>query len=326
MHGTRLTYVPALDGLRAVAIVFVVLYHSIPSFDAGMTGVDVFFVLSGFLITALIAVPVKNGTFSRRHFYLRRAIRLVPALVVTVLVFTPIALVVVTGQPTWLGAIGALLYISPFVPATIFGHTWSLAIEEWFYLWWPLVLARCFRDRLTLRQIAFLVGVLALAGQLAMVRGPGAMIARPSALEAGVALGLWWIAGGRLSRPNLALAGGAGLIVAGPLVGTVFYGPLPFWMAVLGAVLFIAGLMSGGQGSAKRGLETPALVAIGVVSYEWYLLHFPTITIADGLWGPGSAWLAAPLSLGMAFALHRALVPVQSRLRARLDARLVQPA
>ncbi len=319
MTESRFGYVPALDGLRAVAIVLVVGYHAIPGFTFGMTGVDVFFVLSGFLITTLIAEQIQSGEFSRRRFYARRAIRLVPALVVTVFVFTPIGVAVITGEPTWLGAAAALLYLSPFVPITIFGHTWSLAVEEWFYLLWPLVLAKFFGDHLTLRQSAAVTGAAAVAGQVAMVAGPGNIVVRPSALLAGTALGLWWLDGGRFRRPTLMLAIGLGLLLVSSFAGPTLYGPLPFWLAVSSGVATVGGIASGAGGLTRRVLETAPLVAVGVVSYEWYLVHAPALNIADELWNVRSNVLVVPATLLLAFALHYALVPVQIRLRRRLD-------
>jgi peptidoglycan/LPS O-acetylase OafA/YrhL len=320
---TRLGYVPALDGLRAVAIVLVVSFHAMPGFRFGMLGVDVFFVLSGFLITSLIAERIQSGDFSRRRFYLRRAIRLVPALVVTVVVLTPLGVVVMKGEPTLLAAVAALLYLSPLVPLNIFRVTWTLAIEEWFYLLWPVVLGKFFRDRLTLRQAAALVGTLAIAVQATMVLGPGSIAARPSALLAGAALALWWLDGARFRHQTLLLVFGLAALFVGAFAGPLLYGPLPFWLAVSGSVAIVGALASGAAGVVRRWLELAPMVAVGVVSYEWYLLHDAMLRMSAEVWGVGSFWLVAPASLALAFGLHHALVPLQTRLRARLDDRPV---
>jgi peptidoglycan/LPS O-acetylase OafA/YrhL len=321
----RLGYMPALDGLRAVAIVLVVAYHSVPGLESGMVGVDVFFVLSGFLITSLIADGIRTGEFSRRRFYARRAIRLVPALVVTVVVFAPIA-AAVTGPAAWFGAIAALLYLTPVVPLTIFSHTWSLAYEEWFYLLWPLILGRFFRDQLTMRQAAALMGALAALIQASMTFAPGSIFARPSALLAGVALGLWWLDGGRIARPVAAVSGGLALILIAGLGGGAFWQPSWYWLAVVGATLVVGGVASGGMGLTVSTLGAGPLVAVGVVSYEWYLIHAPMLVLAHELWGTVSYWAAAPASLVLAFALHRVLAPLQAKLRERVtvtDVRLL---
>lgn len=313
---SRLGYMPALDGLRAVAIVLVVGCHTIHGFQFGMLGVDVFFVLSGFLITSLIAGPVQAGNFSRRQFYARRAIRLVPALVVMVAVLAPIG-AVVTGDPrVWLSAIAALLYFSPLIGMGLFTHTWTLAVEEWFYLLWPVVLARFNRDELTLRQCAILTGSGGVAIQLTMLAGPGSIAARPSALLIGVALSLWWLDGGRFARPTVAVVAGLAAILTGAVAGNVLYGPLPFWLAIAGSVAVIGGVACGGT---IRALTLSPLVAVGVVSYEWYLLSGPMFKLADAAWGEGHRWPIAALSLALSFGLHYALVPLQTRLRRRLD-------
>lgn len=313
---SRLGYMPALDGLRAVAIVLVVGCHAVPAFHFGMLGVDVFFVLSGFLITSLIAGPVRAGSFSRRQFYARRAIRLVPALVVMVAVLAPVG-AIVTGDPmVWVSALAALLYFSPLVPMGLFTHTWTLAIEEWFYLLWPVVLAKFNRDQLTLRQCAILTGSAGVAVQATMLAGPGSIAARPSALLIGVALSLWWLDGGRVAHPTRAVAMGVAAILTSALAGPMLYGPLPFWLAITGAVAVVGGVACGGT---LRVLTAGPMVAIGVVSYEWYLLHDPMLKLAHHAWGSGSYWLVVPVSLALAFGLHYALVPLQTRLRARLD-------
>lgn len=328
--GTHLGYLPVLDGLRALAVVMVVgchvdgTEHEILRF--GMLGVDVFFVLSGFLITALIAEQIRSGQFSRRRFYARRAIRLVPALLTVVVVFTPVAAMVVTGQPTWLGAAAALLYLSPFVSSTTFGHTWTLAMEEWFYLLWPIVLAKFFRDRLTLRQCAVLIGALGVFSQAAMIIAPGSIAARPSGLFLGCALALWWLDGGRLSQPAVALVAGVAAILVGGIVGHVLPTAMPFWLAVGGSMLAIGAVASGAGGPIAMLLEARPMIAVGVVSYEWYLLHFPMLQVSEELWGFAASLLSVPVSLAAAFALHRALAPIQARLRRPLrDDRAVVP-
>ncbi|WP_332645102.1 acyltransferase family protein [Aeromicrobium sp.] len=313
---SRLGYMPALDGLRAVAIVLVVASHATPQLTYGRVGVDVFFVLSGFLITTLIADPMRSGAFSRRRFYARRAIRLVPALLVGVIVLTPAALFVMDDPgKVWWGAFAALLYLAPIGPVTIFFHTWTLAFEEWFYLLWPLALGRMFRDRLTARQAMILVAVVALTLQVAMAAAPGFYFFRVSGLLLGCALALWWIDGGRISRPSPTLALGICMIlVGGGWMSPADHAAIPLLLGGWGAVLVIAALVSGAAGVLRSGLELGPVVAVGVVSYEWYLLHAPMMRMAHE-WGDGSRWAVVPVSLVLAFGLHRLCVPIQARLR-----------
>lgn len=169
-------YQPALDGVRAIAVVAVVLFHMAPSrLPGGFTGVDVFFVLSGYLITSLILEGVERGQFSLREFYLKRALRLGPNLIVM--------LGVVLGAAYWLGlpslaqesaenGLWVLGCVSNWFILGHFGgywggdaaaapllHTWSLAVEEQFYLAFPLLLTCLLRKS----RFAALVGLCALA-------------------------------------------------------------------------------------------------------------------------------------------------------------------
>src|SRR5262245_51790762 len=141
-------YHPALDGLRGVAILAVMIYHSGLG-RGGYLGVDVFFALSGFLITTLLCDEyAATGTIAFRKFYARRALRLLPALVVFVAVW--LAVLYATLEPRfWAFVTGfglaVLFYVANWVgiwvlPLGVFGHTWSLAIEEQFYVLWPLVI------------------------------------------------------------------------------------------------------------------------------------------------------------------------------------------
>ncbi len=150
-------YHPALDGLRALAIALVVLFHypwHESFFDrnpvhGGFLGVDVFFVLSGFLITSLLLDEFRtSGGISMRSFYARRALRLLPGFVVlfAIAVVAHFAFVKPSARPTTAGLLGMAFYAANWVQiwfrdplGRMFGHTWSLAIEEQFYLVFPLV-------------------------------------------------------------------------------------------------------------------------------------------------------------------------------------------
>ena len=154
---TRLAYLPALDGMRACAVLAVMMFHGgIPHMDGGFMGVDAFFVLSGFLITSLLigewrqALTIKLGAF-----WARRARRLLPALLLMLLFVAFFASVIVpkgTYGALRLDALATLLYVSNWhfilVNSNYFNetsasspllHTWSLAVEEQFYVIWPLV-------------------------------------------------------------------------------------------------------------------------------------------------------------------------------------------
>jgi peptidoglycan/LPS O-acetylase OafA/YrhL len=153
--------IPSLDGLRAISITLVVLSHLVKwkhiSLDVlggyGALGVHVFFVLSGYLITSLLLREYeRRSTISLREFYIRRAYRIFPA----AFVFLVVVIVLYWHEMRWYHAAAALLYVANMDLARpwIFGHLWSLGIEEQFYLLWPFVLKKWQR-----RKTAILVGV-----------------------------------------------------------------------------------------------------------------------------------------------------------------------
>jgi peptidoglycan/LPS O-acetylase OafA/YrhL len=167
---------PALDGLRGLAILLVVVSHLDPTVVryGGAVGVTLFFVLSGYLITTLLlAERSQHGRVDLRAFYARRALRLLPALLLIVSVIPAVMLLVDDPRfgPRYIPIAGiVLLYLSDFVRAIgldldVFGHTWSLAVEEQFYLLWPLALGLLIaRSRGNSRRLSRLVvGLAAIA-------------------------------------------------------------------------------------------------------------------------------------------------------------------
>jgi peptidoglycan/LPS O-acetylase OafA/YrhL len=137
--GFRLGYRPALDGLRGVAALLVMSFHfQIPGWSGGFLGVDVFFVLSGFLITSLLLEEwQRSGTVCLRRFFLRRALRLFPALVLVLLVTAPF--VSYRWPLVALGYVANWALAFKFVTFGPISHVWSLSVEEQFYLIWPIV-------------------------------------------------------------------------------------------------------------------------------------------------------------------------------------------
>ena len=152
------TYLPALDGLRALAVILVVLYHlHVPGFSSGLLGVGVFFTLSGFLITSLLlATRKRTGGFALGRFWLARARRLLPALLLVLATSIAATAAVMPNKLNeyWWQGVSALAYVNNwhniasaddyfdrFAGPGPFDHLWSLSIEEQFYLIWPLLLA-----------------------------------------------------------------------------------------------------------------------------------------------------------------------------------------
>jgi peptidoglycan/LPS O-acetylase OafA/YrhL len=291
-HGWR----REVDGLRAVAVLPVILFHAgFTAFAGGWLGVDVFFVISGYLITGILLRDLAAGSFSIARFYERRARRILPALIAVLLACIPFAL-------AWLsplelrdfarGFIATVLsvsnvlywqeldYFGPAAEHLPLLHTWSLGIEEQFYLLFPPALAALWRWR------RLLVPILA-AGAASLALAAWAAAAHPQAgffllpfraweLLLGAALAMAPAPTTR-AAPALALAGLVAVltaIAAAPQLPNV----LPVVLACAGAGLVIR--YAGAGDPTGRLLATPPLVGIGLVSYSAYLWHQPILAFA----------------------------------------------
>lgn len=164
--GNRLEYIPALDGLRAVAVLLVMAFHArVPAFHAGYVGVDVFFVLSGFLIsTILLGQLASSGTVRLLEFYIRRLFRLAPALLAMLLAYVTLAPLAWPDGAHNRDALLAALYISDYSKAfwdapNYISHTWSLSVEEHYYLLWPLALMALHRRYTGARLLIVLAAI-----------------------------------------------------------------------------------------------------------------------------------------------------------------------
>ncbi len=289
------TYSPALDGIRAIAVLAVMAYHSGLA-RGGYLGVDVFFVLSGFLITGLLLEERRSsGGVNLRNFYARRALRLLPALFVFLIVWTTVLLV--TVPPTYWKYVGTyvaavLFYAANWaaisgLPMGIFLHTWSLAVEEQFYLAWPLVAGLLSLSRRPLCVAgALAAAATATAGWRWYLSNHAASWRRiymandthADGLLLGAAVAFLIVNGGwfsRLRRPELgALAGAAlvSLLVATPLVPYYAHG-VTMAVAVATAVVILDVLAE--TSWLRRLLGLRWLAATGRISYGLYLWHFP---------------------------------------------------
>ncbi|MGD9703138.1 MAG: acyltransferase family protein [Acidimicrobiia bacterium] len=310
--GIGLDHEPALDGMRAVAVAVVLLFHADVSWmRGGYIGVSVFFTLSGFLITRLLLTEHHlTGRIALGQFYARRARRLVPASLVCVAG-------VVVGA--WLGwftideslrrdVVGAILQVANWVslggsdsyadllrrisdaPSPL-AHYWSLAIEEQFYWLWPLVLLVLLRrapsPSAVLRRIAGVTLAVAVIGVWIAVRfGPDAAYwSTPS--RAGEILVGATLAAALFGRPvgrRAAWCGPPALvaIIAAAAVfpvgsGPAYQGLMPLF-ALISAGLIVALLT---DGPVRSLLRTPTLVACGRVSYGLYLYHWPVFLVLD---------------------------------------------
>ncbi|MGH3096643.1 MAG: acyltransferase family protein [Streptosporangiales bacterium] len=342
----RKAFRPDVEGLRGIAVVAVLLYHaSLPFVTGGYVGVDIFFVISGFLITGLLLREIEGtGTISIRGFYARRAKRLLPSFTVVLVavaalswaLFSPVRRLIVAGDViasgvyviNWRLVSRAIDYLAAGTQESPVQHFWSLAVEEQFYLAWPaLLLLVTWWWRRSGRNIRPV-----LAGALATV----------AAASFGWCVYLTYAEAGRayfstLTRGwELALGGVLALVLASPRT-------LPRWLAALlsacgfaaigwsavafgddtsfpGALALVPTLGAGAlivAGSTTttawphRLLSLPPLRHVGRVSYVWYMWHWPFIVFAQAHWGHLSA-------------LQAVLVVAASYVPALLTHRLVE--
>lgn len=296
-----LRYRADIDGLRAIAVSLVVLYHAgLGALPGGFVGVDIFFVISGYLITRVIAGDLERGRFSFAEFYRRRIKRLLPAY--AVVAFATLAAGLLISLPFHLrdtaqGVASSAVYLSNFwfwreagyfaglAEIKPFLHTWSLSVEEQFYVVFPPLLliatwAKLGRVANTVLFTVVLIGSLVLA-QLLLTRDPSASFyllpsrAWELMIGAGLALANWPTPGDARIRNALVAAGLAAIVASALLLraeeGFPGLSALP---ACLGSVLI---LWAGGRGDAlgRGALENRPIVFIGRISYSLYLWHWP---------------------------------------------------
>lgn len=282
----RLGYVPPLDGLRGIAILLVIAFHFTGQPFGGGYGVDLFFVLSGFLITTLLLEERDaTGRVSLGNFYVRRARRLFPALAALLcayLVYNAIlgrnAFATVADYGLYFGNI--YFVVSHKADNTGLGHLWSLAQEEQFYLLWPCVLLIVARARRPVYLITALVLALVAYRFALILHGAdmNRLYRAPDTHSEGLLLG----AGLAFLRQRGFGAGewagklGLALTIPPLLAGDWEIG-LPIFE--LGAVLLVAAAV--GDTDIARGLSARPFVWLGTLSYSLYLWHFPVLWAFD---------------------------------------------
>ena len=312
---------PDVEGLRAVAVVVVLLYHAgVPFAGGGYVGVDVFFVISGFLITGLLLKELEQtGTVSLARFYARRAKRLLPMTVVVLgavalvawPLFDPVRMdrvswdIVASGLyvMNWRLAFQTTDYFAAGLQASPVQHFWTLAIEEQFYLVWPALLLAvawwCRRSgrglRLSLAVTFTAVAVLSFAYGV-HVTYQEASAAYFSTLTRGWELALGGVLAlvpasrlGRLPRPaSVALAwAGLGAIALATYRlgdGTLYPGTAAL-LPTLGTAAIITAGFAATSVAPTRLLSLRPVRHVGRISYSWYLWHWPLLVFAAALWG-----------------------------------------
>lgn len=318
-------YVAPLDGLRALAVLAVVFFHARgDQFPGGNIGVDLFFVLSGFLITTLLLSELRStGRLHLRAFYARRALRLLPALVLAcsgLALFYWLTPLVPDRHASLVGTAAAAAYLSSWLLAFEVSElgtmvpTWSLSVEEHFYLVWPLCLVYAAKLRPAVRWPYGVIAVLALLYPAIMFhvldwpveRLYYAPDSRAGQLLTGCALAVFLPGLKLLGHGFLALPAGILLalyVVGRDLMPPDFYASAGIVLIPILCAVVIAHAIVSKEGWVHTALANPALVWIGQRSYGIYLWNVPLI---GALWFLGSS-LAAMAVKGIACFLIPAL-------------------
>ncbi len=302
----ELVYRPDVDGLRAIAVLVVVIFHVFPEvLPGGFIGVDVFFVISGFLISGIILKELEQGRFTILNFYRKRVRRIFPALIVVLtstitagrwLLFsdeyeslgkhTVAGTAFTSNVALWLEA-GYFDVASELKPLL---HLWSLGVEEQFYFVWPAVAVLAWRSGTKLRYVTLTVMVFSFALNVARVEGhrSGTFFLPPTRfweLMVGSALAQWNAARptAQMRVPAFAISTASifGLLLIGGACGALKQSTaFPGWPALL-PVVGAAAVIAAGQGAwANRAvLSNKFMVAIGKISYPLYLWHWPILAV-----------------------------------------------
>jgi peptidoglycan/LPS O-acetylase OafA/YrhL len=347
--GAALTYRPDIDGLRGLAVGLVVAYHAFPKFrTGGFVGVDVFFVISGYLITLLVLSGLQSGTFVLIEFYRRRVRRIVPALLVVVAACCIFGwLLLLPSELRWLGS--SIKWCALFLANLFFAqtggyfdhvaesnpllHLWSLGVEEQFYIAWPVLLILAVKRGVTMRVLgAVIAASLGLSIWSAWI-GPTPHFYNPASraweLAAGGMLAAWQhgtprkpAADNSSSRPPPRLGAqaislvGLALIIVGGVCWTADKRIPGIWTVIptAGALLLIA---AGPRATANRWfLASRPMTFIGRISYPLYLWHWPLFSFTRIVLGhpaqPAEAAGTIVIALAAAYATYRLIeVPIR---------------
>lgn len=310
------TYRPAIDGLRAVAVVPVVLFHAgVPGLGGGYVGVDVFFVVSGYLITGILYREACLDRFSLARFYERRMRRIMPNLL-AMLLATSLAAALVLIPIDYLGLAKSTLatltflanvwfykhigYFAPMSPQMPLLHMWSLGVEEQYYLLFPFLLVALVRHSrqalITGLVLIFAASFLLSLWQVLHARDAAFYLpfARLWELMTGSLLAVGAIPAVRSALAREIVAGGGLLAIAVAVFGFTESTPFPGFAALLPCLGAAALLHADESGPTRTGriLSSRFPVFIGLVSYSLYIWHWPVIVLTR-------------------YALQRALAPVE---------------
>ena len=316
-------YRPDIDGLRAISVLAVMLYHAeFQVFSGGFIGVDVFFVISGYLITQMVLGDFEKGSFSLSHFYERRVRRILPALLVMLAATVPLAYVFLSADPLAdysAALLGATWFSSNFVFWSEAGyfdrasefkpllHTWSLGVEEQFYLFFPAFFWVLYKFKWLIPGLSAVVVISFLMAQFGLSRDAEwpfyMLVSRAWELGLGAMLAVV-LAHSRLSDVRvtgllaelLVLSGLLAVIVPVLMFSELTATPGPLLLVpTLGAFLLI--WLTPATSYVRRLLSLKWLVGLGLISYSLYLWHQPVLVFGRIIIGEalGFEWRIAML-------------------------------
>lgn len=306
-----LKYRPDIDGLRAIAVMSVLLYHAFPTiFRSGYIGVDIFFVISGFLITTIIRKEVLKGEFTILAFYKKRIRRIYPALILTLLIIIYLSWFLlstsefgVTLKHVILSSVFSenfLLWSEDgyFDKASIFKptlHIWSLSIEEQFYIFWPFILTFLVLKNMEVKGILFFILLSFSINIYDISIHPAAAYYSPLGRSWELMVGSLFAIiysdikkkyPDRKGNQNYALFGLVMVLLSIFIIPSQQYFPGLFAIpVVLGSALII---FFGEQTLVERMLSVRAVVFVGLISYPLYLVHWPLMSFSSIILGYAS--------------------------------------
>jgi peptidoglycan/LPS O-acetylase OafA/YrhL len=325
---TTHSYRPDIDGLRAVAVLAVVIFHAFPVWlPGGFVGVDIFFVISGYLITGIIVSAVQADQFSVRRFYARRVLRIFPALIVVLvscLAFGWFVLLKDEYQELGKHTVAGVAFVQNFmlwsessyfaVPAElkVLLHLWSLGIEEQFYIFWPLVLFLAFRLKIKLGIVVVVLGCLSLflniyEAQRDVTTDFYSPLTRMWELLVGalLAVNVKDSSVRTLSENTantLSVLGCIAIVLSLTLINRDL--TFPGYLATL-PVFGSACLLASGPRSwlGKVAFSNKLMVWVGLLSYPLYLWHWPLLTFAKILENGTPVFTTRLMLMGLAVVL-----------------------
>jgi peptidoglycan/LPS O-acetylase OafA/YrhL len=313
------TYRPDIDGLRAVAVLSVLVFHANKSWaPGGFIGVDIFFVISGYLITGIIFKGIESGSFQVAEFYRRRFRRILPVLAAVIITTLIASLIIMTPADVTTSAYSAIWslfsagnlyftygidygYFSNEAENNPFLHLWSLGVEEQFYIFWPTILLIIGSNRLRLAIVAFVLTMISFilaellindhptfsyymlptrAGELLI--GALAQLACTTPQKPSLLLKLEQ---SRMAREVVAWCGALAICVSLLVLSdqSRFPGVNALPVTIGAAALIVSGAF--GPTSIRAVLSNPLAVSIGLISYSLYLWHWPIFAFARYLIG-----------------------------------------